>query len=123
MLDVIGAGATASSEIDWHDVWKNSHEAKDLQTELNEVNEEGRKRPPVVATRRSTFSASWSYQLRVLLERGFLSYWRNTTYLAAKIALNVLAGLFIGFTFFKSKDTLQGSQNKLFVSRFVSLMA
>lgn len=33
----------------------------------------------------------------------------------AKIALNIVAGLFIGFTFFKAKDTLQGTQDKLFV--------
>ncbi|KAJ3529193.1 hypothetical protein NM688_g7886 [Phlebia brevispora] len=32
----------------------------------------------------------------------------------AKIALNIVAGLFIGFTFFKAKDTQQGTQNKLF---------
>lgn len=119
MLDVIGAGATASSDIDWHDVWTRSPEAENLQTELEGIHEEGRKKPPVTATRRSTFSASWPYQLFVLMERGFLSYWRNTTYLAAKLSLNIFGGLFIGFTFFKSKDTLQGSQNKLFVSNTV----
>jgi len=26
MLDVIGAGATASSETNWHDVWQRSNE-------------------------------------------------------------------------------------------------
>ena len=33
----------------------------------------------------------------------------------AKVALNVVAGLLVGFTFFKSKDSLQGTQDKLFV--------
>jgi ATP-binding cassette subfamily G (WHITE) protein 2 (SNQ2) len=32
----------------------------------------------------------------------------------AKLVLNIVGGLFIGFTFWKSKDTLQGTQNKLF---------
>ena len=35
--------------------------------------------------------------------------------LPAIIVLAIVAGLFIGFTFFKSKDTLQGTQDKLFV--------
>ena len=34
----------------------------------------------------------------------------------AKLVLNVVAGLFIGFTFFKADDSIQGTQNKLFVS-------
>lgn len=32
----------------------------------------------------------------------------------AKIALQIVGGLFIGFTFWKSKNTQQGTQNKLF---------
>ena len=34
----------------------------------------------------------------------------------AKLALNAVGGLFIGFTFFKADDSQQGTQNKLFVS-------
>jgi ATP-binding cassette subfamily G (WHITE) protein 2 (SNQ2) len=32
----------------------------------------------------------------------------------SKLALNVFAGLFIGFTFFKADDSILGSYNKLF---------
>ena len=32
----------------------------------------------------------------------------------SKLLLNILAGLFIGFTFFKADNSIQGSQNKLF---------
>jgi len=35
--------------------------------------------------------------------------------------LNIVGGLFIGFTFFKAKDTIQGTQNKLF-SIFMSMI-
>jgi ATP-binding cassette subfamily G (WHITE) protein 2 (SNQ2) len=41
--------------------------------------------------------------------------------LLAKLALNVVAGLFVGFTFFKAKDSIQGTQNKIF-SVFMSLV-
>lgn len=116
MLDVIGAGATASSSIDWYNVWRNSKESTQTQSEIEDIHSEGRKKPPVQATRKSEFASSWVYQAVTLTQRAFSSYWRDPTYLIAKLILNIFAGLFIGFTFFKSKDTMQGTQNKLFVS-------
>ena len=116
MLDVIGAGATATSTTDWHDVWINSEEIKAVNNDIERIHEEGRKRPPIAAQHDSTYATSWGYQVGVLLQRAFSSYWRNPTYLIAKLALNIAAGLFIGFTFFKAKDSLQGTQNKIFVS-------
>ncbi|KAG1884645.1 ABC-2 type transporter [Suillus subluteus] len=53
-----------------------------------------------------------------LTKCNFLAYWHNPTYLIAKITLNIAGGLLIGFTFFSSKDTLQGMQNKLFMHFF-----
>lgn len=116
MLDVIGAGATASSSIDWYNVWRNSKESTQTQLEIEDIHSEGRQKPPVQATRKSEFASSWVYQAVTLTQRAFSSYWRDPTYLIAKLILNIFAGLFIGFTFFKSKDTMQGTQNKLFVS-------
>ncbi len=115
MLDVIGAGATATTATDWYSVWKKSPEASALQSELESIHTEGRRRPPVETTLKSEFSTSWGYQVWALTQRAFSSYWRNPTYLMAKLLLNIAGGLFIGFTFWKSKDTLQGTQNKLFV--------
>ena len=115
MLDVIGAGATATSTIDWGDVWNNSKEASRVQEEIEQIHREGRQRPPVETLHRHTFATSWWHQLRFLTKRAFQSYWRNPTYLMAKMVLNIAAGLFLGFTFWKAKGTLQGTQNKLFV--------
>lgn len=115
MLDVIGAGATAVSEQDWYEVWKATSESKQLQDEIEAIHQEGRSRPAVKATFQSEFATSWGYQVCLLLKREAESYWRDPTYLMAKLVLNAIGGLFIGFTFFKSKDTQQGTQNKLFV--------
>ncbi|KZT26064.1 hypothetical protein NEOLEDRAFT_1063724 [Neolentinus lepideus HHB14362 ss-1] len=114
MLDVIGAGATATSQLDWHDVWKKSKEAEDLTKELDAIHDEGRKRPPVETELHTEFSTSWMHQVAQLTKRDVQSHWRSPTYLLAKILLNIVGGLFIGFTFFKSKNTLQGTQDKLF---------
>ena len=115
MLEATGAGATAHSDIDWHEVWKSSPEATTLQKELETIHTEGRSRPVIAATQKSEFATSWFYQVAVLVQRDSEAHWRDPTYLLAKLALNIVAGLLIGFTFWKSKDSLQGIQNKLFV--------
>jgi ATP-binding cassette subfamily G (WHITE) protein 2 (SNQ2) len=116
MLDVIGAGATATADRDWHEVWISSKECQEAKEELARIHEDGRKEPPVAATLGSTFANPWFYQARVVVKRSYLAYWRDPTYLMSKISLNIFGGLFIGFTFFKSKNTIQDTQNKLFVS-------
>jgi len=114
MLDVIGAGATAVADRDWHQVWVDSKECQSLETEIDELHEEGRSHPPVSATVTTQFATPWTYQAPILLKRQFLAYWRDPSYLMSKLSLNIIGGLFIGFSFFKSKDTIQGTQNKLF---------
>lgn len=116
MLDVIGAGATATTEFDWYTIWKNSQEAARLEKEMENIHTEGRKRPAVEATLTSEFATSWLYQTWELLKRNNIAFWRNPTYLMAKLSLNIVGGLFIGFTFFQASNTQQGTQNKLFVS-------
>ncbi|KAG6897004.1 hypothetical protein C0992_004715 [Termitomyces sp. T32_za158] len=118
MLDVIGAGATASSELDWHNIWLKSEESKRVQMEVDDIHAEGRSRPPVQATLHHEFATNWFTQVALLFKRNAQAYWRDPTYLMAKLVLNIIGGLFIGFTFWRSKDTQQGTQNKLFVSSF-----
>lgn len=115
-MDVIGAGATATTDTNWYDVWKGSAEARALEEELDILLQEGRKRHAVDTEQHSEFSTSWLYQVKTLWEREMIRHWRDPTYLVAKLALNVVAGLFIGFTFFKAKDSIQGTQNHIFVS-------
>jgi ATP-binding cassette, subfamily G (WHITE), member 2, SNQ2 len=114
MLEVIGAGASTTSSIDWHQVWRCSPERDQITAEIEHIHAEGRAHPPIQATLHSEFSTSWIYQMITLLIRDFQVHWRDTIYLIAKFALNIIAGLFIGFTFWKSKDSIQGNQNKLF---------
>lgn len=115
ILTSIGAGATATSTIDWHEVWLNSPEADELEKEIEEIHIEGRSRPPVETAQKHEFATPWFYQMSLLFRRECEAHWRDPTYLMAKIALNIVAGLFIGFTFFKAKDSIQGTQNHLFV--------
>ncbi len=102
MLEVIGAGATADSNTEWHRVWKMSAECAQLQTDLLAIESDGRQCPASQSILHSTYATSWSRQLYFLVKRGFVCYWRNPSYLIAKLVLNIVAGLFVGFTFLQS---------------------
>ncbi|KAI9464145.1 P-loop containing nucleoside triphosphate hydrolase protein [Lactarius psammicola] len=121
ILDVIGAGATATTDTDWYSAWKSSPQAKVVDSELDTLLEDGRKRHAIDTKQHSEFSTSWIFQVKTLWERDIVRHWRDPTYLVAKLALNVVAALFIGFTFFQAKDTIQGTQNKLFAV-FISMI-
>jgi ATP-binding cassette subfamily G (WHITE) protein 2 (SNQ2) len=87
-----------------------------VNEELDFLLEDGRKRHAVDTEQHTEFSTSWLFQVKTLWERDIIRHWRDPMYLVAKLALNVVAALFIGFTFFKAKDSIQGTQNKIFVS-------
>lgn len=115
MLDVIGAGATAKSTIDWHnEVWKTSPESAATQKEIEAIYAEGRSKPAVSTKLKTEFASPWGAQFNALLIRNFKNTWREPTYIMAKLGLNIAAGLFIGWTFWRSKNSMQGLQNKLF---------
>ncbi|KAG9310127.1 ABC-2 type transporter-domain-containing protein [Chiua virens] len=124
ILDVIGAGATATSKVDWHDIWTNSSEAVRITKDIDTIVSQGQRDTSLVSSStigHSGFATPWAYQVWTLLERNFVHYWRSPTYLMAKITLNVAAGLLIGFSFFKRNNSLAGTQNKLF-SVFMALI-
>ena len=80
------------------------------------MHEEGRQRGVVETSRKSEYATTWGYQVLQLIQRDAYDHWRDPTYLIAKVALNIAAALLIGFTFFKAKTTIQGTQNHLLVS-------
>ncbi|KAF7374594.1 Brefeldin A resistance protein [Mycena sanguinolenta] len=141
MLDVIGAGATATSAKDWEAVWRSSPESGKARAELERIHAEGRGRGAVKATFTSDYATSWMEQATRLLGRDFRFRWRDPTYLIAKLVLNIAAGLFIGarlfivvllllltacylqFTFFQAKTTQQGTQNQLFAIFMSTILA
>ncbi|CDO77419.1 hypothetical protein BN946_scf184857.g26 [Trametes cinnabarina] len=114
ILDVIGAGATATTDIDWYSVWRQSPLSARAFQEIERIHEEGRKRGAVQATLSGTFPTRWGFQFTTLLKRDAQAHWRDPTYLMAKLVLNIASALLIGFTFFQAKTTIQGTQNHLF---------
>ncbi|EEB09101.1 brefeldin A resistance protein [Schizosaccharomyces japonicus yFS275] len=125
ILEVIGAGATAKVDRDWSEVWNNSDEVQKVSEEVNHYLEPipGRDPGNVSKEERSKFAMPLWTQLRFVLIRTFQSYWRAPSLLLSKLVLNVFAGLFQGFTFYKQGLGVQNVQNKLFAVFMATVIA
>ena len=119
ILEAIGAGATAQATRDWSEIWMDSAEQRNALDEIQRL-KEGKNNlkadDPHNLTSNSGFAVSWWTQYRKVQWRLYSRYWRNPTYLMGKVMLNIVAGLFLGFTFYKGSNSVQGLQNKVSLS-------
>ncbi|KAL3427777.1 ABC transporter cdr4 [Phlyctema vagabunda] len=116
MLDVIGAAPGSQTTIDWVSVWNNSPERQEVKRQLALMKSELSQKPishddPDAL---KEYAAPFTAQLPVVLTRVFEQYWRTPSYLYSKVILVTAASLFIGFSFYDTPVSLQGSQNQLF---------
>lgn len=75
MIDLLNgsysAGATASSSTDWHAAWKSAPESVELEQELVDIHERGRRQPENAKEEHPEFAAAYGTQLSALLVRSF----------------------------------------------------
>jgi ATP-binding cassette subfamily G (WHITE) protein 2 (PDR) len=117
MLEIVGAGASGQASRDWHEVWKGSQECQYVEEEIENIKGDKLSKPAANDGEDeaiSEFAMPFSSQLYHVTHRAFQQYWRLPEYIMAKIALGVIAGLFVGFSNFKSDNSLQGLQNIIF---------
>ncbi|GMM31117.1 ATP-binding cassette transporter [Martiniozyma asiatica (nom. inval.)] len=115
ILDVIGAGATASTTTDWYELWSNSSQCQLVSDEIENM---------IAETQHMTlddnpelyekFATPFTVQLYHVFQRTFLQFWRSLPYIMPKLFLMVIGGLLAGFSFWNVKHTVIGMQNVLF---------
>ena len=119
MLEVIGAAPGTTTNIDWHQVWRDSPEYQSVHEELERL----KNSKPNDLQRATTkdnkaayreFAAPFSVQLWEVTHRVFQQYWRTPSYIYSKVALCLFSALFIGFIFYNAPLTQQGLQNQMF---------
>ena len=127
MLDVIGAGATATTDKDWYQLYRESPQYAEMQEQLKRIaalkhNDQGISKEESARMNRE-YAQPFMVQLSRVTRRVFLAYWRDPTYLGAKLFLNIFGGLFIGSSFWGQgqKYSSAALQNKLFAT-FMSLV-
>ncbi|KAL4861602.1 hypothetical protein BDV12DRAFT_203849 [Aspergillus spectabilis] len=117
MLNIVNAGQKNKGQ-DWFDVWKQSDESKQVQTELNRIHAEKANDAPATeidATQsHSEFAMPMWFQISLVTSRVFQQYWRMPSYVLAKWGLGIVSGLFIGFSFYSAKTSLQGMQTIIY---------
>ncbi|KAJ7057894.1 ABC-2 type transporter-domain-containing protein [Mycena amicta] len=116
MLEVIGAARGHKSVQNWPDIWNASEERATIRKEFDTMVNELSQIPDSgeSAAGFELFAMPFSTQLRECLKRVWTQYWRTPTYIYSKLALVGICSLFIGFTFYKAHNDLQGLQNQLF---------
>jgi ATP-binding cassette, subfamily G (WHITE), member 2, PDR len=119
MLEVIGAAPGSYTEIDWYDTWRNSPELKEVHAELDRMKNERPGMIQRVATKDNQaqyreFAAHFTVQIMEVQKRVFQQYWRTPSYIYSKLLLVTMSGLFVGFSFFKADNSIQGLQNQMF---------
>ncbi|KAF2137562.1 uncharacterized protein K452DRAFT_312182 [Aplosporella prunicola CBS 121167] len=118
MLEVIGAAPGSHSDIDWPETWRNSDEFRAVKAELAQMRAElPQKSQPSSSDDPASyreFAAPMTVQIWETTLRVFQQYWRTPSYIYSKLALCLFSALFVGFSFFKAKNTTQGLQNQMF---------
>lgn len=115
MLTMVGAGAQGKSTQDWHQVWKESEQAQEVQRELERIKQEmGSKEKEETEGSHSEFAMPFKNQLIEVTKRVFEQYWRTPGYIYSKLLLGVASALFIGFSFFHADASQQGLQDVIF---------
>jgi hypothetical protein len=114
MIEVVNARTNDKGQ-DWFDVWKQSPESRAVKEEIDRIHEERKSTHEEDSHQSHTeFAMPFWFQLYVVSRRVFQQYWRMPEYIASKWGLAIMAGLFIGFSFFDAKTSLAGMQTVLF---------
>ncbi|KUJ23287.1 uncharacterized protein LY89DRAFT_777066 [Mollisia scopiformis] len=99
----------AKDRKNWADIWQKSNEAHIVEKEASPTTVKAHKS-------RGKDTTSYLHQYRLVQRRSFQWYWRSPVYIRGKIILNIVAGLFLGFTFYQQNNSAQGLQNKMFAT-------
>ncbi|KAF2847006.1 ABC multidrug transporter-like protein [Plenodomus tracheiphilus IPT5] len=115
MLEIVNQGKNDNGD-DWHDVWKASDEATGIQRDIDQLHEEKKHDDLNISeeTGGGEFAMPITVQIWECTYRAFQQYWRMPSYVMAKLGLCVIAGLFIGFSFFQANTSQAGMQTIIF---------
>lgn len=100
VLEVIGAGAGATAKQDWHSLWKESDEFQTVQRQIDQYHEKFAGQESAADKSPDSgrsYAAHTTTQFALVTKRVFQHYWRDPTYVMAKVMLNVRPLLHLRF--------------------------
>ena len=120
-LDVVGAGSRLNVTNDWAQIWTNSEPREKRTPILNAMASASSIAQQVPTRYDQTYATSFFVQLRVILHRTWLFYWREPDYGTSKLLMNIGNSLLNSLTYLQSPSTQRGAYNRVF-SAFMALI-
>lgn len=119
MLDAIGTGsAKRAGDRDWGDIWRSSPELANVKAEIqqlksNRQNSVGNAPPSV--DDEAEYATPVMYQLKQVMRRTNLSFWRTPNYGFSRLFMHVAVALFTGLVFLNLDTSRQSMQYRVFL--------
>ncbi|KAJ4377583.1 ATP-binding cassette transporter snq2 [Neocucurbitaria cava] len=117
MLDAVGAGsAPRIGDRNWADVWADSEEFAEVKRHIVRVKEErvaevGSTEP----TEQKEFATPLSYQIKQVVRRQNLSFWRTPNYGFTRLFNHVIIALLTGLMYLQLDDSRTSLQYRVFI--------
>jgi ATP-binding cassette, subfamily G (WHITE), member 2, SNQ2 len=102
--------------VNWNQEWLESEEHAAMMKEIQQLKSERSKETPKSSESQHEFAAPVFLQTSELMKRTFRSYWRDPSYLYAKLFVSVVIGIFNGFTFYNLDNSVASLQSRFFTS-------
>ncbi|GAA5969290.1 hypothetical protein JCM8115_006751 [Rhodotorula mucilaginosa] len=124
MLEAIGAGSGRRvGDKDWADIWLESEELVRVKETIKQLNAEGLAMPEETdPSLKKAYSAPFWVQLKVVVARAFLAFWRSPDYGFTRLFQHISIALVVGLTFLNLDHSVASLQYRVFVIFFVSVL-
>ena len=123
MLDAIGAGsAPRIGDRDWADIWEDSPELANVKDDIMQMKDARRAAGEQVNPQlQKEYATPLAYQLKTVMKRTNLAFWRSPNYLFTRLFSHVIIGLVTGLAFLNLDTSRQSLQYRVFVGHPYSL--
>ncbi|ROW08214.1 hypothetical protein VMCG_03081 [Cytospora schulzeri] len=124
MLDAIGAGSSPRvGNRDWADIWEDSAELANVKDTISQL-KESRKAvgAQINPDMQKEYASPLFHQLKIVISRTNLSYWRSPDYLFTRLFNHIIIALVTGLTFLNLDDSRSSLQYKIFVMFQVTVL-
>lgn len=116
MLEAIGAGSSPRmGSRDWADTWADSPELANIKDHISQLKEQRKSAGAQVdASLQREYASPLSHQLKMVINRTNLSFWRSPNYLFTRLFNHVIIALITGLTFLNLDLSRASLQYKIF---------
>ncbi|KAF2675667.1 hypothetical protein K458DRAFT_471249 [Lentithecium fluviatile CBS 122367] len=121
MMRVTGATDSHRNPQSWIDMWSHSKKNKEVKQQLEGMRSSAQSRVRPNKPDGGVYALGTLKQLQIVLKRQLQEYWRDPTYLYAKLSLCAGAALLNGLSFYNISNSIQGLISVLF-SAFLLLI-